>query len=72
MKLHQLRDCYRQGWTPNWKEDKIKYCILWNGSFYDVYTFIRTSQFLSFQTKELTQQFLDSFRDLIEQAEDLI
>ena len=28
MQLHQLRDCYRQGWIPDW-EDGVsdKYCI---------------------------------------------
>ena len=27
MQLHQLRDCYRQGWTPNLAEESKKYYI---------------------------------------------
>src|SRR5574344_1919310 len=28
MQLHQLRDCYRQGWKPDWKNNNLpKYCI---------------------------------------------
>ena len=27
MQLHQLRDCYRQGWVPNLIEGSRKYCI---------------------------------------------
>ena len=25
MQLHQLRDCYRQGWVPDWKDLTFKY-----------------------------------------------
>ena len=76
MQLHQLRDCYRDGWLPNGlssvrgiemyyepgdgvvKVRVIKcYCI---------------SKFLSFQTEERAKEFLNNFRDLIEQAWDLI
>ena len=31
MQLHQLRDCYRQNWKPDWKNKKqIKYSILYD------------------------------------------
>ena len=78
MQLHQLRDCYRQGWIPDLGDKSIKYCI---EAYYSSYTrsikcgvtnLYATSTFLSFPTKELAEEFLNNFKDLIEQAGDLI
>lgn len=30
MKLHLLRDEYRQGWKPNWSDNCYKYGVKWN------------------------------------------
>lgn len=78
MQLHQLRDCYRQGWIPT--EDKVSFgitkriiidnCIIDNCLSID--RFMYYSRFLSFPTKEIAEEFLTNFRDLIEQAGDLI
>ena len=78
MQLHQLRDCYRQGWIPT--EDKVSFgitkrittdnCIIDNCLSID--RFVYYSTFLSFPTKEIAEEFLTNFRDLIEQAGDLI
>ena len=75
MQLHQLRDCYRQGWKPDWSDRKNKYCIVYNGGsvcnyIISINAFIST--FLSFQSREVAQLFLDNFRNLIEEAGDLI
>ena len=78
MQLHQLRDCYRQGWTPNLAEESKKYYIerYYNEDTesikYQVVSLFYISTFLSFPTKELAEEFLNNFRDLIEQAGDLI
>ena len=75
MQLHQLRDCYRQGWVPDWNNQKtIKVCI--------VQRYVRKYEieprdafypaFLSFQSKEIAEKFLKNFRDLIDQVGDLI
>ena len=72
MQLHQLRDCYRQGWEPNYIVDSRKWCIIKNNNILSVDWVINYSVFLSFQTKELAEQFLTNFKDLIEQAGDLI
>ena len=74
MQLHQLRDCYRQGWTPDFSNSCIyKYCIRKvdkeSIKIFEHYTY---SVFLSFQTKELAEEFLNNFRDLIVKAGDLI
>lgn len=74
MQLHQLRDCYRQGWEPNLinpKEDV--WAINWAIDAPEVEHLIPCdSRFLSFNSKELAEQFLNNFRYLIEQAGDLI
>ena len=73
MQLHRLRDCYRQGWVPDLKLEKPdKFCIIKNSDFFTIYQYSFRSCFLSFQTLELAQQFLDNFRDLIKEAGDLI
>ena len=72
MQLHQLRDCYRQGWIPKWGEDNYKYCIVKNVDCYKIVTYTKLVKFLSFQTQELAQQFLNNFHELIEEAGDLI
>ena len=72
MQLHQLRDCYRQGWEPNWNNDCNKYIIVKNRDKYVVFGGNWTNQFLSFQDRERAEEFLDNFRELIEQAGDLI
>lgn len=72
MQLHQLRDCYRQGWEPNWNNDCNKYIIVKNRDKYVVFGGNWTNQFLSFQDRERAEEFLTNFRDLIEQAGDLI
>ena len=76
MQLHQLRDCYRQGWEPEWNDNCYKYDIKW-GIFPKKKELIVTWRiydplFLSFQTEEIAREFLTNFRELIEQAGDLI
>ena len=78
MQLHQLRDCYRQGWIPNLTDKSDKYCIRWHYNLdtksieFIILNFSHVSTFLSFPTKELADKFLTNFRDLIKQAGDLI
>ena len=72
MQLHQLRDCYREGWEPNWNNDCNKYIIVKNRDKYVVFGGSWTNQFLSFQDRERAEEFLINFRELIEKAGDLI
>ena len=78
MQLHQLRDCYRQGWIPDLADKSIKYCIEGHGNLYTrsinyrIVNLSYISDFLSFPTRELAKEFLTNFRELIEQAGDLI
>lgn len=74
MQLHLLRDYYRQGWVPDWSNtEEFKYCIVKQyGTNIHIGPLVTYRHFLSFQTEKLAQQFLNNFRDLIEQAGDLI
>ena len=78
IQLHQLRDCYRQGWVPDYSNYFNKFCITSYFNFYSYkynYKIISHTKFpcfLSFQSKEIAEEFLNNFKDLIEQAGDLI
>ena len=76
MQLHQLRDCYREGWLPDGLSNQ--YCI---EMYYDpsngvvkfrVIKYYSISKFLSFQDEERAKEFLNNFRNFIEKAWDLI
>lgn len=71
IKLHQLRDCYRQGWKP--ELGKTCFCIIrYRDGDIKIVDYGNTSIFLSFQTEKLAKEFLNNFEDLIKQAGDLI
>ena len=72
IKLHQLRDCYRQGWKPDWTIPKSNFAIFYMKGRYTVEEFIYSREFLTFQTREIGSKFLTNFRELIEEAGDLI
>ena len=72
MQLHQLRDCYRQGWIPDWKINSDKYCIQCTNNKYSIFNYANYRCFLSFQSQELAEKFLKNFIVLIKQAGDLI
>jgi len=70
--LIQLRDCYNDGWKPDWTSDKNKYTIyLCKDIIVKGYTWTN-SRILAFETAELRDQFLENFRDLIEIAKPLL
>ena len=72
MQLHRLRDCYRQDWKPDLTVPESIFAIFCTKGKYSVEEFIYSSEFLSFQSRQLAQEFLNNFRDLILQAGDLI
>lgn len=72
-KLLVCREVYRQGWKPNWKDDnEIKYCIERVENWITKETYTLTAKVLSFQSAEIRDEFLENFRDLIEEAKELI
>ena len=71
MQLHQLRDCYRQGWIPSSIHTSFVIDKKIDNSF-RIEAYGCTYRFLSFQSQEIAEEFLNNFRDLIKQARDLI
>lgn len=69
VKLQYLRDCWRQGWEPT--EYDTGYGIFKYPKKHLIMSFSFIS-FLSFPTREMAEEFLKCFRDLIEKAGDLI
>ena len=73
MKLHLLRDEYRNGWLPEWKEDgEPKFVILNVENELEVVERRETAGFLAFQDGERANEFLTNFLDRIKEAGDLI
>ena len=71
MQLHQLRNCYRQGWEP--EVDNVSFAIIRSvDGRLDVDRFMYSSRFLAFQSQEIAEKFLHNFRDYIQRAGDLI
>lgn len=73
IQLEQLRNCWRQGWGPDWNDEKqTKYCINYFQGKFKISILYETRCFLSFPTIEMAEEFLECFKNLIEQAGDLI
>lgn len=71
--LHQLRDYYRQGWEPDWIDKSTKFYLYISCRGIGVIgSTIDKRQFLTFQTMELAEVFLNNFSDLIIKAGDLV
>ena len=78
-KLILLRDFYNNGWKPYWgniienkyhiKKDYDRETKVLS---FNVELSFRPSTFLTFNNSEYAHEFLTNFRDLIEQAGDLI
>lgn len=71
--LSQLREVYRDGWVPDWsKADTVKYCIgSLDGKVQEI-TMRTLGNFLSFQSKEVSNEFYKNFKDLITKAQPLL
>lgn len=73
MQLLVCREVYRQGWKPDWTNgDENKYCIINDIDKITKITCLFNSKVLSFQSKEIRNKFLENFKDLIEEAKELI
>ena len=62
----------RLGWEPDWENGVKKYCITCIGDEISNQSIYQNTSILAFPTPEVRDQFLDSFRDLIEEAKELL
>ena len=70
--LIQLRDCYNDGWVPDWTRVDNKYTIYVTHNILVESINTNVSRILAFKTKELRNEFFKNFRDLIEIAKPLL
>ena len=60
------------GWKPDWNSENEKYCIECQCGKIACNKYATTNKILTFPTPKSRNQFLDTFRDLIEEAKELI
>ena len=73
MQLHQLRDVWREGWLPDWKNSVQRKYVIKNidGEFL-ISLHYNSRCFLAFQDDKRADSFRNCFIDLIRKAGDLI
>lgn len=79
IKLMRCRKAYwklADDWNPVWNfhpaEGELKYCICLNGSALISYSTLTARCALMFPTEEMRNTFLENFRDLIRECEELL
>lgn len=68
IKLKRLKDCYNDGWEPDFNLCDDKFCICLLRDKISTHKTWHQHYFLTFRTQELRDTFLNNFRDLIEEA----
>ncbi len=73
IQLIRVRDYINENWTPDWEDSKCPKYIIYNSkNIIGVSTNTILSAPLFFKTPEIRAQFLNNFRDLIEEAKEFI
>ena len=73
MQLHQLRDCYNDNWHCDWNNEYEKNAVIIRShGELKIRAEWAITTFLTFKSIEIAREFLTNFRELIEQAGDLI
>lgn len=72
MQLRQLRKAYVKDWEPDWTNNTFKYCIDARMNTFGIESWSHMNHSFSFPTKELAEQFLNNFKDLLEIAKPLL
>jgi hypothetical protein len=72
--ISQLREVYRQGWEPDWNAiEQEKFILIYtHRGIFECSVAVNIPNFLSFQSPEIRDEFLENFRDLIEKAKPLM
>ena len=66
--LCQLRNRWHDGWEVNWEDGTVKYCIVSYKNVVCKDSYYNTSQPMVFKTEELRDKFMETFKDLLEEA----
>ena len=70
--LIQLRECYNDGWEPDWTNSKWKFCLTTVKNNIVKESLTSANTIMSFKSEELRNKFLENFKDLIETAKPLL
>jgi hypothetical protein len=70
--LSQLRDVYRNGWTPNYNDTSFKYVIKFRYNKIEIDAVVSFSHFLSFKDSRTAKLFLENFEEIILKAKPLM
>lgn len=69
--LIQLRNCYRQGWKPNWAKGFVKFVIEFYEGKLQCEKAVNSPHIFSFKSEEIRDKFYYNFKDLIEKTKPL-
>lgn len=72
MQLMSLRQAWIGDWKPCWNGRTIHYCIVCFNNGYTINGCAQCCHALSFPTKEMAEEFMNYFRDLLEVVKPLI
>ena len=70
--LIHLRDAWNGDWRADWENDEQKYCIFFFKNKIDKCSMTNVSAPLHFKTVELRNNFVEQFKDLINEAKELL
>ena len=71
-KLLKLRKDWIEDWKPNWNDNTYKYQIITHRQQLSTISDMYSSHPMTFPTPEMRDDFLDCFKDLLEQAKTLL
>lgn len=72
MQLVSLRQAWIGDWKPDWKDTTSKWSIVYEKCKLGVYHLYSVSHPLTFPTNEMAEDFMNTFKDLLEVAKPLI
>lgn len=72
MQLLICREVYRGGWKPDYNDGTCKYAIRYAANHIVPDTVFTNPRVLVFKSEKVRDEFLKNFRDLIEEAKELI
>lgn len=67
-KLIQLHKAWVKGWKPDWENDSFKFIIEGHANKVSISNSTYVHRLLAFPTEEMRDEFLNTFKDLLEEA----
>ena len=71
IQLIQLRNCYNDGWVPDWSKEEVKDCLYLDNGKWKFSLNSNHETIFAFKSPELCRKFLENFRDLLDKIKPL-